>query len=40
MVIKKLAWTLSRKKSEKENMRLSLVIFDPESQEELININI
>lgn len=40
MVSEKLAWTLSGKKSGKENMRLGLVIIGPESQEELININI
>ena len=39
-VSERLAWTLSGKKSRKENMRRGLVIASPESQEELININI
>jgi hypothetical protein len=39
-ISEKLAWTLNGKKSGKENMRLGLVIIGPESQEELVNINI
>lgn len=40
LVSERLAWTLSGKKSRKENMRRGLVTVGPESQEELININI